>query len=126
MPTSMSKPDRGSGAARVVKCEVASAGEAKKEVRVPKYGVKCFEASVWDEKDYTTVDAEGELQAAERVCGEALVHDYTTVDAEGELQAAERVCGEALVHAGKPGQLRAQVWLVSKPSAKVILYRPPD
>ena len=102
MPTSMSKPDRGSGAARVVKCEVASAGEAKKEVRVPKYGVKCLEASVWDEKDYTTVDA------------------------EGELQAAERVCGEALVHAGKPGQLRAQVWLVSKPSAKVIFYRPPD
>jgi hypothetical protein len=48
------------------------------------------------------------------------------IDAENEQEAAERVCGEALVTDGKLGQLRAAVWaeawLSSKPRSRIMFY----
>jgi hypothetical protein len=48
--------------------------------------------------------------------------DPHKVNAADEQTAAEQVCGEPLVEAGKPGQLRAQVSLVSKPGIKKMFY----
>ena len=46
------------------------------------------------------------------------------IEAQDQHEAAERICGGPLIEAGKPGQLRAQVWPVSKPSAKKMFYIP--
>ena len=48
--------------------------------------------------------------------------DPRKLEAEDEKSAAEQVCGGPLVEAGKPGQLRAQVSLASKPNRKKMFY----
>ncbi len=50
--------------------------------------------------------------------------DPREIEGKDERDAAERVCGGPLLEAGKTGQLRAQVWPVSKPSAKKMFYVP--
>lgn len=65
-----------------------------------KFGVKCFDQAIWDQKQHTTIEA------------------------EDELQAAMLVCGERLKEGGKAGQLRAEVWPISKPSAKKVFHNP--
>ncbi len=69
---------------------------------MPKFGVMCYDRAIWDKKGHKTVEA------------------------ENELQAAMQVCGGKLVEGGKPGQLRAVVWPVSKPSARKPFFLPPD
>ena len=65
---------------------------------MPKFGVMCYDRGIWDNKGHKTVEA------------------------ENELQAAMQGCGGKLVEGGKPGQLRAVVWPVSKPSDKTPFY----
>ena len=67
---------------------------------MPHFKVICYERAIWDGQP---------------------PHD---VEAQNEREAAESVCGKPLLEAGKPGQLRAQVWPVSKPSAKKMFYVP--
>ncbi len=50
--------------------------------------------------------------------------DPLEVEAEDELAAAERICGGPLIDAGKPGQLRAEVWPRSSPAKKSFFYVP--
>jgi hypothetical protein len=44
------------------------------------------------------------------------------LEAENELQAAQQACGVELADAGKPGQLRAQVWPSGSPGKKSMFY----
>ena len=67
---------------------------------MPHFKVKCYEAAKWDEIEPRDIKA------------------------QDEREAAERVCGRPLIEGGKPGQLRAQVWPASKPSAKKMFYFP--
>ena len=67
---------------------------------MPKYGVRGYENGVWDKKDCVPVEA------------------------ESEIQAVTLVFGAGLIEAGKPGQLRAECWPASKPSAKKFFYVP--
>ena len=67
---------------------------------MPVFNVKCFERGIWDEADSRKVEAN---------------------DAR---EAAESVCGGPLIDAGKPGQLRAQVWEPSAPRDKTLFYVP--
>ena len=69
---------------------------------MPNFGVLCYDRGVSDQKPYTIIEA------------------------ENELQAAIQVCGEPLTDGGKPGQLRAVVWPVSNPNAKKPFFLPPD
>lgn len=64
------------------------------------FRVRCYEAGKWDKIEPRDIEA------------------------QDEREAAERVCGRPLVEGGKPGQLRAQVWSASKPSARKMLYIP--
>ena len=66
------------------------------------FKVKCYEAAKWDG-----------IGARD-------------IEAQDEREAAESVCGGPLIGRGKPGQLRAQVWPASKPSAKKLFYVPPQ
>lgn len=65
---------------------------------MPYFKVRCFEGAIWDKKEPSDIEA------------------------QDEKEAAERVCGRPLSEGGKPGQLRAQVSLVSKPSEKKMFY----
>lgn len=65
-----------------------------------RFKVKCYERAIWDEKEPCDIVA------------------------QDEREAAERVCGGHLVEAGKPGQLRAQVWPASKPGERKVFYVP--
>ncbi len=67
---------------------------------MPRFKVKCYKAAKWDG---------------------IKPHD---IKAQDEQEAAERVCGGPLIEGGKPGQLRAQVWPASKPSARKMFYIP--
>ncbi len=67
---------------------------------MPRFKVKCFEAAIWDG------------------------NDDRDIEAQDEQEAAELVCGGPLIEAGKLGQLRAQVWPASKPSARKMFYIP--
>ncbi len=69
---------------------------------MPRFKVKCYdyEAAKWDGIE---------------------PHD---IKAQDEQEAAERVCGGPLIEEGKPGQLRAQVWSASMPSARKMFYIP--
>ncbi len=64
------------------------------------FKVRCYEAGKWDEIEPRDIKA------------------------QDEREAAERVCGRPLMEWGKPGQLRAEVWLPSKPRAKKRFYFP--
>ncbi len=64
------------------------------------FKVRCYEAGKWDEIERRNIKA------------------------QVEREAVESVCGGPLVEAGKPGQLRAQVWPASKPSARKMFYVP--
>ncbi len=44
------------------------------------------------------------------------------IEAKDALEAAESVCGGSLSERGKPGQLRAQVSLLSTPGVKKLFY----
>jgi len=44
------------------------------------------------------------------------------VEAASAKQAAEKVCGEALISAGTHGKLRAEVWPAGSPEKKETLY----
>ena len=68
---------------------------------MPNFGVRCFDSAIWDRVEHDPIEAESALDAAMRVCGERLVPD------------------------GKLGQLRAEVWPTSDPSAKETFYMPP-
>ena len=65
---------------------------------MPRFKVRCYESAIWDGIE---------------------PHD---IEAQDEQEAAEKVCGGQLVERGKPGQLRAEVWPLSSPSAKRIFY----
>ena len=67
---------------------------------MPHFKGKYFDGATWDKKEPRDIEAQ---------------------DAR---EAAERICGGPLIEMGKPGQLRAQVWLASKPSAKKMFYIP--
>ena len=47
------------------------------------------------------------------------------ISAKDEQEAAERACGEPLWERGKPGQLRAMVWLSNNPGKKKTFFSPP-
>ncbi len=67
---------------------------------MPRFMVRCFEAAQWDGIEPRDIEA------------------------RDEQAAAERACGGPLAEAGKPGQLRAEVWPASKPAAKKMFYVP--
>lgn len=67
---------------------------------MPRFKVKCYEGGKWDEIEPRDIEA------------------------QDQHEAAERICGGPLIEAGKPGQLRAQVWQTSKPSARTMFYIP--
>ncbi len=67
---------------------------------MPRFKVRCYESGKWDKIEPRDIEA------------------------EDEREAAESVCGEPLIEAGKLGQLRAQVWPASKPSARKMFYIP--
>ena len=69
---------------------------------MPNFGVSCYNRGVSDQRPYTIIEA------------------------ENELQAAIQVCGERLTDGGKPGQLRAVVWPISNLNARKYLFLPPD
>ena len=67
------------------------------------------------------------MQSFKVRCYEAAKWDWIEprdIEAQDEREAAEIVCGGPLIEAGKPGQLRAQVWPASKPSARKMFYVP--
>ncbi len=66
---------------------------------MPRFKVKCYERGKWDEIEYRNIEAQNELEAAVLICGGPLIEE-----------------------AGKSGQLRAQVWPVSKPGARKLFY----
>jgi hypothetical protein len=68
---------------------------------MPRFKVKCYKAAKWDGIKPHDIKAQDEQEAAVRVCGGPLIEE-----------------------AGKPGQLRAQVWPVSDPSARKMFYIP--
>ena len=68
---------------------------------MPRFKVKCYERGKWDEIEHRDIEAQDQHEAAVRICGGPLI-------------------GEA----GQPGQLRAQVWPVSKPGARKMFYIP--
>ncbi len=45
-------------------------------------------------------------------------YKFRTIEAKDVLEAAEKVCGGPLIEGAKPGNLRAVVWLLDKPSEK--------
>ena len=59
---------------------------------MPIYRVKCYKAGEWDKKDDIEIEADNELEAAEKVCGEPLL--------EGS---------------SKPGLYRVEVWKAGNP-----------
>jgi hypothetical protein len=65
---------------------------------MPRFMVRCYIAGKWDRLE---------------------PHE---LEAESELQAAQRACGVDLVDAGKAGQLRAQVWPSGSPGKKSMFY----
>ncbi len=67
---------------------------------MPCFKVRCYESGKWDGIEPRDIEA------------------------QDEREAAERICGGPLIEMGKPGQLRAQVWLASKPTAKKMFYIP--
>ncbi len=68
---------------------------------MPRFNVKCYERGKWDEIEHRDIEAQDEREAAVRICGGPLIEE-----------------------AGKSGQLRAQVWPVSNPSARKLFYIP--
>lgn len=69
---------------------------------MPRFKVRCYESGIWDEAEPRDIEARDEREAAENVCGR----------------------GDRLIEGGKPGQLRAQVWLPSSPGKKTHFYVP--
>ncbi len=67
---------------------------------MPHFKVRCYESAIWDEIEPRDIKA------------------------QDEREAAERVCGRPLIEGGKLGQLRAEVWLPSKPWTKKQFYVP--
>lgn len=61
------------------------------------FKVKCYDRSIWDEKEPRDIEAESALQAAELICGGPLVEGV-----------------------GNLGSLRAEVWEPASPSAKIL------
>ena len=45
------------------------------------------------------------------------------VDAESCLEAAQKLCGGPLEYVGHLRELRAEVWPISNPAMKLLLYR---
>ncbi len=68
---------------------------------MPRFKVQCFERAIWDKIEPRDIEAQDEREAAVRICGGPLIEE-----------------------AGKSGQLRAQVWPVSNPSARKLFYIP--
>ncbi len=67
------------------------------------------------------------MQSFKVICYEAGKWDDIgprDIEAQDEREAAESVCGGPLIEAGKPGQLSAEVWPASKPSARKMFYVP--
>lgn len=44
--------------------------------------------------------------------------EYQKIEAESELEAAEKACGRPLIEGAKPGNLRALVWSPHNPNKK--------
>ena len=67
------------------------------------------------------------MQSFKVICYDAAKWDGIgprDIEAQDEREAAESVCGGPLIEAGKPGQLRAEVWPASKPKEKKLFYVP--
>ena len=67
------------------------------------------------------------MQSFKVICYEAGKWDGIgprDIEAQDEREAAESVCGGPLIEAGKPGQLRAEVWPASKLEARKMFYVP--
>ncbi len=65
---------------------------------MPRFMVSCYERGIWDNIKPRDIEA------------------------QDKREAAESVCGGPLVEAGKPGQLRAVVSPLAKPSDKTPFY----
>lgn len=62
---------------------------------MPRFKVRCYQRGEWDGHEPRDVEAQKEQEAAEQVCGEALVEGRVTL-----------------------GTLRAEVWPASSPGEK--------
>ena len=68
---------------------------------MPRFKVRCYEGTIWDKIEPRDIEA------------------------RDEQEAAESVCGEPLLDAGKPGQLRAEVWPPASPRKNKLFYVQP-
>ena len=69
---------------------------------MPRFKVICYEGGIWDNIGPRDIEA------------------------QDEREAAEIVCDGPLVEAGKPGQLRAEVWPVWRTRKKKLFYFQPQ